>query len=147
MMKTGDKGIALIKKWEGFRSMPYKDVVGKWTVGYGHLMVPGDGCVVGSPITMGQATTLLQRDLTTAELGVNTSVKVPITQNQFDALVCFTYNLGVAALQSSTLLKLVNQKKFTEAVDQFKLWNHAGGVVVDGLTTRRKEEAQLFMES
>ena len=65
-MRTSDKGIEQIKSFEGFRSMPYQDVVGKWTVGYGHLMIPGDGTVQGSPITMGQATELLRKDLHTA---------------------------------------------------------------------------------
>ena len=145
-MKTSDKGIEQIKSFEGFRSMPYQDVVGKWTVGYGHLMVFGDGTVVGSPITMGQATQLLKGDLHTAEQAVN-SCGVELTQNEFDALVSFTYNLGVGAFQRSTLLKLLKAGNKTAASGEFPKWSMAGGKDVPGILKRRLAEQDCFLHS
>ena len=146
-MKTSVSGVELIKEFEGFRTMPYKDIVGQWTVGYGHLLIPGDGCALGSPITMGQATSILVNDLYKAEQAINQAVKVSLTQNQFDALVSFTFNLGVNALGTSTLLKLLNEGNYQEASEQFARWDHAGTVEVASLKQRRLKEAALFMES
>lgn len=145
-MKTSDKGIEQIKSFEGFRSMPYQDVVGKFTVGYGHLMIAGDGTVVGSPITMGQATQLLRKDLHTAEEAVNSS-GVELTQNEFDALVSFTYNLGVGAFQRSTLLKLLKSGNKTAAANEFLKWSMAGGKEVPGIFKRRFAEQDCFLHS
>ena len=145
-MKTSDKGIEQIKSFEGFRSMPYQDVVGKWTVGYGHLMIPGDGTVVGSPITMGQATELLRKDLHTAEQAVN-SCGVELTQNEFDALVSFTYNLGVGAFERSTLLKLLKTGNKTAASGEFPKWSMAGGKEVPGILRRRHAEQDCFLHA
>lgn len=145
-MKTSQRGIELIKKFEGLRTMPYKDIVGKLTVGYGHLIVPGDGCSAGKPITIEQATTLLINDLQRFEDAINYSVKVQLTQNQFDAIASFVYNLGTRAFGSSTLLRLINEGKFEDASKQFVLWDHAGKVEVEGLKRRRLEETALFME-
>jgi len=145
-MKTSDKGIDQIKSFEGFRAMPYQDVVGKWTVGYGHLMVEGDGCVVGSPITMGQATELLRKDLHTAEQAVN-ACGVELEQNEFDALVSFVYNLGVGAFQRSTLLKLIKSGNKTAASGEFPKWSMAGGKEVPGILKRRHAEQDCFLHS
>ena len=145
-MKTSDKGIEQIKSFEGFRSMPYQDVVGKWTVGYGHLMIPGDGTVVGSPITMGQSTELLRKDLHTAEQAVN-SCGVELEQNEFDALVSFTYNLGVGAFQRSTLLKLLKTGNKLSASGEFPKWSMAGGKEVPGILRRRHAEQDCFLHS
>jgi GH24 family phage-related lysozyme (muramidase) len=145
-MKTSDKGVEQIKSFEGFRSMPYQDVVGKWTVGYGHLMVAGDGLVQGSPITMGQATTLIKQDLHTAEEAVN-SCGVELTQNEFDALVSFTYNLGVGAFQRSTLLKLLKADRKNEAAVEFPKWAMAGGKEVPGILKRRHAEQECFLHA
>ena len=145
-MKTSDKGIEQIKSFEGFRSMPYQDVVGKWTVGYGHLMIPGDGTVQGSPITMGQATELLRKDLHTAEEAVN-ATGVSLTQNEFDALVSFIYNLGVGAFQRSTLLKLLKTGNKEAAAKEFPKWSMAGGKEVPGILKRRLAEQECFLNS
>ena len=145
-MKTSDKGIEQIKSFEGFRSMPYQDVVGKWTVGYGHLMIPGDGTVQGSPITMGQATELLRKDLHTAEQAVN-SCGVELEQNEFDALVSFVYNLGVGAFQRSTLLKLLKTGNKVAASGEFPKWAMAGGKEVPGILKRRRAEQDCFLHS
>ena len=145
-MRTSDKGIEQIKSFEGFRSMPYQDVAGKLTVGYGHLMVHGDGTVQGSPITMGQATELLRKDLHTAEEAVN-SCGVELTQNEFDALVSFTYNLGVGAFQRSTLLKLLKAGNKEAAAKEFPKWSMAGGKEVPGILKRRFAEQECFLNS
>ena len=145
-MKTSDKGIEQIKSFEGFRSMPYQDVVGKWTVGYGHLMIPGDGTVQGSPITMGQATELLRKDLHTAEQAVN-SCGVELEQNEFDALVSFVYNLGVGAFQRSTLLKLIKTGNKVAASGEFPKWSMAGGKEAPGILKRRLAEQECFLNS
>jgi len=145
-MKTSDKGIEQIKSFEGFRAMPYQDVVGKWTVGYGHLMVAGDGCVEGSPITMGQATELLRKDLHTAEEAVN-ACGVELEQNEFDALVSFVYNLGVGAFQRSTLLKLIKSGNKLAASGEFPKWSMAGGKEVPGILKRRHAEQDCFLHS
>jgi lysozyme len=144
-MKTSQQGIEQIKTFEGFRSMPYQDVVGKWTVGYGHLMVQGDGCVVGSPITMGQATTLLTHDLFIAEHAID-SHNLDLNQHQFDALVSFIFNLGVGNFNSSTLLKKLQQKDYEGAANEIPKWDHAGGKENSAIWKRRMSEKKCFEE-
>lgn len=141
IMKISDRGLELIKKFEGFRAIPYKDVVGKLTIGFGHLILPGE---VFGALSSTEATQLLRKDCAKAEACVNNCVKVQLNQNQFDALVSFVYNLGCASLMASTLLKDLNKGDFIAAENEFHKWNHAGGVVVAGLTNRRNQEAQLF---
>jgi len=143
MLTTGANGLALIKDFEGLRLEKYQDVVGKWTIGYGHLILPTES--FPQPITRAQAGDLLRKDLAVSEAGVNKWVSMVLTQNQFDALVSFTFNLGVGNLQSSTLLKLLNQGQLQSAADQFLRWNKAGGKEVAGLTRRRIAERSLFL--
>jgi lysozyme len=133
-------GLALTEKFEGLKLTAYQDVTGVWTNGYGntHNVVPG------STITLGQAQTDLASNVEGAAYVVNTVVTVPLNQNQFDALVDFVFNLGSANLQSSTLLRLLNTGNYSGAANEFPKWNHAGGVVVQGLTNRRLAEQQLF---
>lgn len=140
-MKTSQKGIDLITKFEGFRNRAYKCPAGVWTIGYGHTK----GVKAGQSVTLEGAQDLLRQDLKNFEDWVNKLVKVELTQGQFDALVSFCFNLGPGALDSSTLLKLVNQQKFALAADQFKRWNKAGGVELSGLTKRRLAERDLFV--
>lgn len=146
--KTGPKGLALIKRWEGChkvlrdgRITSYLCPAGVWTIGYGTT----EGVQPGQIITQAQAERLLQRDLAKFEAVVNDAVTVPITQNQFDALVSFTYNCGAKAFRDSTLLKRVNERRSTEAAAQFQRWNKAGGKVLAGLVARRADEANLFL--
>lgn len=140
-MQISKQGIALIKRFEGFRNRAYRCPAGVWTIGYGHTK----GVKAGQAITTQQAEEMLQADLKNFEDWVNKLVKVELTQGQFDALVSFCFNLGPGALDSSTLLKLVNQQKFALAADQFKRWNKAGGVELSGLTKRRAAERELFV--
>lgn len=139
-MTTSKKGVSLIKFFEGFRAQAYYDAVGVPTVGYGTT----SGVRMGMTITEAQGEAYLQADLRKFEDGINKLVKVTLNQNQFDALVCFTYNLGLGNFGSSTLLKLLNQGRFDLVPDQFMRWNKAGGKVLAGLTKRRQAEADLF---
>lgn len=141
-MKCSDAGVAMIQQFEGVRLVAYHDSVGIPTIGYGHIrdVKMGDTC---SPE---QAVAWLREDLGQAEDCVNKAVKVPIEQNQFDALCSFVFNLGCGALNSSTLLHKLNERDYDGAAQEFGHWNHAGGQVVAGLTRRRTAEAERFTE-
>lgn len=146
-MKTSDKGVALIKQFEGFSAKPYLCPAGVPTIGYGATYYP-DGKKVtlrDKPVTEADATAMLRSVLVQYENGVSRYVQVPITQGQFDALVSFAYNLGLAALKGSTLLRLVNERNYVGAAAQFSRWNKAGGKVLPGLTRRREAERKLFV--
>lgn len=141
-MKTSENGINLIKGFEAFRSEPYQDSVGVWTIGYGHTIgVTKDT----PPKTMEEATTDLQDDLMMAEGVINEYVTVPLSQNQFDALASFTFNLGTGSLHKSTLLKKLNVGDYAGAADEFGKWVYAGGKVLNGLVIRRAKEKELFL--
>jgi len=138
--KTSIKGVNLIKSFEGFRADAYLDAVRVPTIGYGTTR----GVKMGQKITEAQAVALLQKDLEMFENAINRLVKVPLTQNQFDALASFVYNLGETNFAGSTLLKVINNGRFELAPEQFLRWNKAGGKVLNGLTRRRQAEADMF---
>lgn len=140
-MKTSDAGIALIEEFEGFEALAYQDSVGVWTIGWGHTA----GVTAGDRVTEEMATDMLQSDLAWAEAAVSNSVKVPLNQDQFDALVSFTFNLGAAALANSTLLRLLNSGDYAGAAGQFGRWVYAGSTVLPGLVSRREAERALFV--
>lgn len=145
-MKTSDKGLQLIKQFEGFRAKPYKCPAGVPTIGYGATYYP-DGrrvTMADKPVSESDATAMLRAMLSSYEAGVDRYVQVPLTQGQFDALVSFAYNLGLSALKNSTLLRLLNDKNYAGAASQFARWNKAGGKVLPGLTKRREAERLLF---
>lgn len=147
-MNTGKKGLELIKKYEGFYPKPYKDPIGIPTIGYGFTYYLPDRRKVtmqDRPLTEHQASCMLQEILKGYEKDVLRLVKVKLTQNQFDALVSFTFNLGATNLSKSTLLRKlnVNPNDPTIAIEFLK-WNKAGGKVFNGLTKRRKEESELY---
>ena len=141
--KINEKGLNLIKEFEGLKLTAYRDVKGILTIGYGHT---GEDVVEGQKISAAQAEMLLKNDVDDAERGVTKLVRVLLTDNQYSALVSFTYNIGINALAKSTLLKYLNQGGFTEAADQLLRWNKAGGKEYAGLTRRRKAERALFNE-
>ncbi len=143
MMKTGKNGIDLIKRCEGFSLKPYRDVAGHLTIGYGHRIKPGE---ILESVTPEQAEALLKDDLATAENGVNRLVKADLSQNQFDALVSFCYNLGVTAFENSTLLRLLNRGDIDTAASQLSRWIYAGGKQQPGLIARRAAETTLFLQ-
>jgi lysozyme len=140
-MNYGSAGLALTKQFEGLRLSSYQDSGGVWTIGYGHT---GPDVRSGTIISQNEADRLLAVDAASAVGCVNRLLKVPVTQNQFDALVDFTFNLGCHRLLGSTLLKLVNEQRFDEAVLEFPKWVYGGGKVLPGLVARRKAEAELF---
>jgi lysozyme len=137
-------GINLIKYFEGCKLTAYFDSKGVITIVIGHT---GPDVYKGLVITQEQADNLLDRDLDTAENAVNLYVNKKISQNMFDALVSFSFNVGGGNLKSSTLLRLINLGMFNEASKQFIRWNKAGGKVLSGLTRRRQAEQALFNSS
>lgn len=149
-MKISKAGLELIKKWEGCKLTAYLCSAGVLTIGYGHT---GSDVYKGMKITQAQADAFLQSDVIRFEKDVTSLVKVPVTQNQFDALVCFAFNLGsdidadtiAEGLGDSTLLRKVNSKDFVGAAAEFVKWNKAGGKVLNGLTSRRIDESKLFL--
>ena len=146
-LKTSPQGLAIIKKFEGFRSKPYLCPAGVPTIGYGSTYY-ADGRPVkmtDAPISEAQAQELLQATLTKYEDCVNGAVKMPINQNQFDAFVSFTYNLGCGAFRKSTMLQLFNTGYAGAAAEQFARWNRGGGKVLAGLVSRRAAERALFV--
>ncbi len=145
-MQTSDKGIALIKQFEGCKLTAYQDSVGVWTIGYGWTQ-PVDGKPIRGGMTIKQETAerLLKTGLVSYENDVSRLVKVELNQGQFDALVSFTYNLGSRSLSTSTLLRKLNGGDYAGAADEFLRWNKAGGKVLSGLTRRREAERALFL--
>jgi len=145
-MQTSEKGIALIKEFEGCKLTAYQDSVGVWTIGYGWTQ-PVDGKPIRAGMTIKQETAerLLKTGFVSYESDVSRLVKVGLTQGQFDALVSFTYNLGARSLSTSTLLRKLNAGDYAGAADEFLRWNKAGGKVLNGLTRRREAERALFL--
>jgi len=139
-MKISQEGLSLIKTFEGCESHSYKCAAGVWTIGYGST----ENVVEGMTISKNTAEELLLEDVQRFEEAVNEEVKVPLKQNQFDALVSWTFNLGPSNLKQSTLLKVLNEGEYDQVPAQIKRWNKAGGKVLDGLIRRREAEALLF---
>jgi len=155
-MKTSQVGLNLIEEFEGLILQAYDDandrvvssgdtVRGTLTIGYGHTTSAGPPKVYpGQTITEKEANELLANDLALVEKDVNSLVKVPLNQNQFDALVSFHYNTG--GLGKSTLLRKLNQKDYTGAAEEFGNWIRGNGQVLQGLVRRRKAERELFLK-
>ncbi|NEP15312.1 MAG: lysozyme [Leptolyngbya sp. SIO4C1] len=134
-------GLRLIKSFEGLRLDAYQDAVGIWTIGYGTTR----SVKAGMKITHEQAEEFLKDDLARFEKAIHEAVKHPVNDNQFSALISFTYNVGAGALRSSTLLKKLNRGDVRGAADEFLRWNKAGKRVLAGLTRRRQAERALFL--
>lgn len=142
-MRTSQRGLSLIKSFEGLRLQAYQDAVGVWTIGYGTTR----GVNAGMKISKEQAERMLLNDVQRFEPEIERLVGVPLSQNQWDALVSFTYNLGSANLESSTLLRKLNAGDYAGAAEQFPRWSKAGGKVLAGLVRRRAAEQALFLEA
>ncbi len=139
-MKTSDNGIKLIKRHEGLRLEAYLCPAGVWTIGYGHIK----GVKKGDKITEQQAEVFLRDDLAWAENAVNKQ-KLDVNQNQFDALVSFTFNVGSENFQQSTLLKKVKANANDATIaNEFRKWRYAKGKVLNGLIGRREDELKLY---
>lgn len=142
-LETTEKGKEIVKEFESFSAKPYKDPVGIPTIGYGHTK----GVSLNDPpITHEKALELLDKDLKEAEDAIHDLVKVQLNQEQFDALASWTFNLGYGNLQSSTLLKKLNEKEYREVPSEMKRWVYADGRKLNGLIRRREKEAKLFEE-
>lgn len=143
-MKLGAKGEALIKSYEKLRLTAYQDLGGVWTIGWGHT---GPGVGEGTTCTVEQAQVWFWNDTSHAVNATNSHVTTALNQNQFDALVSFTYNVGVGAEERSTLLRLVNTNDMVDAAAEFARWNKVNGKVSEGLTARRAAERDLFVSA
>lgn len=148
-MKISNNGLNLIKEFEGLSLKPYLDAVNIPTIGFGSTYYE-DGTKVtlkDKPITEERATQLLEfiANKTFSE-NINKVVKVPLSQNQFDALVSFAYNIGNKNFNWSTLLKKLNQSDYDGASLEFGRWNQAGGKILNGLVLRRQKEKELFLK-
>jgi lysozyme len=132
----------VIKHFEGYSPIVYIDAAGYPTIGFGHLIKPGER--IEEPLLGEAAERLLRQDIAPKAAAVNARVSVPLFQGQFDAVVSWTYNLGEGALKSSTMLKKINAARHEEVPAQMKRWNRAGGKVLKGLERRREAEAALY---
>ena len=141
-----DNGMKLLEQFEGLRLESYLDSAGIYTIGFGTIKYP-DGSKVkkGDRITKGKAKEYKLQDLKEFENTVNTSVNTQLSQNQYDALVSLSYNIGSGAFKNSTLLKKLNIGDYKGAADQFLSWDKASGKKVQGLVNRREAERKLFL--
>jgi lysozyme len=148
-MNLSANGRAFLEQQEGVRLTVYLDVSGIATVGCGHVVLPEDGLSVGDSITQAQCDAFLAHDVAKCEAAINGAVTVPLTQNQFDALVSLTFNIGVGGFLSSTVLRDLNAGNITDETRAFDLWDkdvQGGAKVVDAaLLARRDREVALFM--
>lgn len=139
--------IALIKQYEGLKLTAYQDTGGVWTIGYGTTVINGAPVYPGQTITEAQANEYLTTHLSTSVSPIiNSKTKAPITQSMYDALCCFTYNLGSGNFSKSTLLKELNSSKYLDAATMFTDWTKDNGVVLPGLVRRRGSEKDLFLK-
>lgn len=139
-MQYSKDGLHLTEQFEGCKLTAYQDSVGVWTIGYGHT----DGVRPGDTCTEADADAWLQEDILRVVRQINRDCQIDLTQGEFDACVDFGFNLGVHALESSTLWKLLNAGDFEGAAAQFPRWDRAGGVEVAGLLRRRLAEQAEF---
>jgi lysozyme len=137
-----DEGLAVIKRFEGLRLKAYQDGVGLWTIGYGHRHNVQEGDV----ITLEQANNFLSQDVAMVVGQVRNALLKTLGNNQFSALVSFTFNVGFHNFSTSTLLKLIHEEKMAEAADQFLRWEYAGEEKEPGLVERRTAERALFLK-
>lgn len=146
-MKTSERGLALIKLYEGCSLTPYICAAGYPTIGYGHVITIGEAKRFAGGISMNTAELLLKLDLYKAEQAVMRHTKVPLTQSQFDALVSFVFNLGGGRYGASTLRQKLNRSDYSGAAGQFPRWVYAAGKKLVGLVRRRAAEKRLFEAS
>jgi lysozyme len=141
MRKINMQGLELVKAFEEFSPVPYADVAGHLTIGYGHLIKEGEKW---QHIDELQAEKLLRHDLRVAEYAVQRFIHVVLTDNQFSALVSFTFNLGAGALQRSTLRQKINRNEHQDVPNEMLKWVFSGGKRWHGLWRRRKAESVLY---
>jgi GH24 family phage-related lysozyme (muramidase) len=157
-MKVSDKALEVIRHHEGVRTTPYQCPALLWTIGVGHVIDPNHARVPlaerkalpipdgwNRKITMGEVDDILKRDLANFERGVERYCPVTLTQGQFDALVSFSFNVGLGTLQRSTLRQKVLRGEMEGAADEFLKYTIGGGKVLKGLVTRRNDERAMFV--
>jgi len=157
-MKVSDRAIDVIKHHEGVRTKPYQCPALLWTIGVGHVIDPNHGRIPlaerkslpipdgwNRTISMEEVDDILKRDLASFERGVERYCPVPLTQGQFDALVSFSFNVGLGTLQRSTLRQKVLRGDMAGAAEEFSKYTIGGGKVLKGLVSRRKDEKALFL--
>lgn len=142
-MKISDNGLNLIKQFEGCRLKAYKCPAGVWTIGYGHT---GADVKEYTIISQTQADKFLAQDVLIHANNVSKLVRVPLTQNQFDALVSFEYNVGYGNFLKSTLLKKINASDYTGAANEFEKWTYSNKKKLNGLLKRRMKEKELYLK-
>jgi len=142
-MKINKKGLELVKHFEGCYLEAYKCPAGIWTIGIGHT---GKTASPGNKITKEKAEELLKQDMQEFEKAVSQLIDAPLNENQFSALVSFSFNVGAGALSRSTLRRYLNAGNYSLAASEFKRWNKGGGKVLAGLVRRREAETKLFKE-
>ena len=155
-MQLSKKGIELLKKLEGCRLLPYNDQNGKEiteychgaTIGVGHLMSEAEFCMYEKGISVEKVEELLKKDIRPTEEAVTRLIKESIGQNQFDALVLLTFNIGIGGLTNSSVLKFINKdypiKQYDNLESAWMAWNKSQGKPLQGLTNRRKAEFDLY---
>lgn len=146
MKSISDNGINLLKTFEGFSAKVYLDTAGKPTIGYGTLIDDdSEKWLLTAVIDEPTAIQLLRTDVHKAETAINDHVQTEITQNQFDALVCFVYNVGIEAFEKSSMLGKININPNNPLIrDKFFEWCHIKGVVSNALLERRRKESVLY---
>ena len=155
-MKMSHEGVQVLIEMEGSKATAYRDSAGLLTIGVGHLLTKDElssGKIVlgGVPVkwraglTADQVDSLLSQDIAPVENAVTAAVKVPLTEDQFDALVCFAFNVGTGAFRNSGLLRKLNSGNYAAVPTQMRRWVYAGGEVVTGLANRREKEISLWM--
>lgn len=140
-MELSERGLGFIAQWEGFSPRAYVCPAGYSTIGYGHMILPGEKF---DELDETQGLELLRHDAAKAERAVGRLIKISLNPNQFDALVSFTYNLGAGALQRSTLRMKINNEEFEQVREEWLKWCRAGGKRLKGLVNRRVAEVSLF---
>ncbi len=145
--KINQAGLELIKKFEGLRLECYDDSVGVATIGYGHTKTVKTSDIGEKKITEEQAESLLKKDVAHSESAVERYIDVELNDNQFSALVCFTFNLGAGSLKSSTLRRKLNLSDYSSVPSELSRWVKAGGKTLNGLVKRRHAEGELFLRS
>ena len=142
-MNLSPKGAELIANFEGFRSRPYRDAVGVWTIGYGSTRGVGPN---SRPVTKAQAMKRLRNEVDATYGASVNALDLPLSQQQFDALTSFVYNVGPGGISPTTGIgKALRARKWRKAADELLRWNKAGGKELLGLTRRRKAERALFL--
>jgi len=144
MRHITQRGIDFIKQFEAFSEYPYYCPAGKKTIGWGHVILDNES--IQEPLSVDDGEILLKKDVQSSEMAVFRNISVPLSDNQFDALVSFTFNCGAGALQRSTLRMKINREEYGEAAEEFPRWCKIGGKTSKGLLRRRLAEKEIFEE-